>query len=372
MSTAEPSSTVATSQRMLSLDIFRGLTIAGMIIVNDPGSWDQVYDPFLHAHWNGITPTDLVFPFFLFIVGVSIALSYTKQVAQGKSRREMTIKILRRSAIIFGLGVFLNLFPQFNFAEVRIPGVLQRIALVFLACALLFLYVDYKNIVRIGIGFLVGYWLIMCFVPTPGYGQVMLEPGKNVAAWIDSLIIPGKMWQGTWDPEGVLSTFPSIVTGICGIVAGKVLLSPVSQEQKLVRLLTGGFIVFTIGAAWHWIFPINKNLWTSSYTLYTAGLATMSLATLIWAVDVKGWNKWAQPAMVFGTNAIAAYVLHGTLIHLFFIPESGNNINSLFMGGLTGIGLAPKFASLLWALAYCAVCYGIVLILYKRKIFIKI
>lgn len=395
--------------RLISLDVLRGLTIAGMIIVNDPGSWSHVYAPLLHADWHGITPTDLVFPFFLYIVGVSITLAYTKRLQSGRPKGSMIQKIVRRTLIIFFLGLFLWLFPKFDFSGIRFPGVLQRIALVFFACAMLFLYSDWKMQLRVCIGLLVGYWLLMAFVPVPideviqgalASGQVKaqagmldigsiqsisegwiaanLEPGTNMEAWLDRRLIPGRMWQYTWDPEGILSTFPSIATGICGMLAGHLILSKkLSQHKMLIWLFVAGFGAYLLGCIWDWFFPINKNLWTSSYVLYTAGLATLSLAASIWIVDVLGHrNLLTWLGMIFGANAIVAYVLHGTLGDLF-ITNFGSStdpflIKSWFFDGLVNLGLPPKLSSLMWALFYTILCFLPVWWLYKRKIFVKI
>lgn len=372
-----------TSGRLISLDVFRGLTIAGMIIVNDPGSWSHVYPPLLHAPWHGITPTDMVFPFFVFIVGVSITLAYTKRMAQGIDRKKVITKILRRSLIIFALGLFLALFPRFNFANIRIPGVLQRIALVFLACSLLFINTNWKTQARVGAGLLIGYWLLMCFVPTPGLGKVLLEPGQNLAAWVDSLLIPGRLWQGTWDPEGLLSTLPAIATGITGMLTGHLLVSKLSQDRKLIWLFSLGFLAFVVGSIWNWVFPINKNLWTSSYVLYTSGLAALTLAASIWFVDMKGYTKWTKVGIIFGANAITAYVLHGILNRFLFFPSAsadavngifykGIYLKTIFFEGLVSTGMEPKLASLLWALFYTFLVFIPVWVLYRRKIFIKI
>ncbi len=389
--------------RLLSLDILRGLTIAGMIIVNDPGSWSTVYPILLHADWHGITPTDLVFPFFLYIVGVSIALSYSKQIQAKKPKGKMIGKIIKRSVIIFALGMFLWLFPKFT--EVRIPGVLQRIGLVFFACSLLFIYQsNWKRQTYIGIGLLIAYWALMTLVPVPidevivgaiSSGQVPnhagmidvtiptkisetlvagnLEPGTNLAAWIDRKIIPFRLYQYSWDPEGLLSTLPSIASGITGILAGLLWLRKDKPERKVIWMFILGFVWFALGSFWHWTFPINKNLWSSSYVLYTSGLATMLFATCIWLVDIQGYRKFTFPFVVFGTNAIAAYVLHGILntpagASVF----SGESFKGLFYNGLVNSGIAPNLASFAWALFYTLVCYSIIWILYKRKIFIKI
>ncbi|QEC52770.1 putative acyltransferase [Anseongella ginsenosidimutans] len=370
----ETPTTPAKGERLISLDAFRGFTIAAMIIVNDPGgSHHDAYPPLRHADWNGITPTDFIFPFFIFIVGVSIVLSYSPQQARGVPRGKMVGKILKRSAIIFALGVFLNLFPDFNFAEVRLPGVLQRIALAFLACALLFLYTGRRTQAWLSAGILVVYWLLMTLVPVPGYGESLLEPGKNLAAWMDSLLIPGTLYQGTWDPEGILSTFPAIATGITGMLAGHLLISGRTREQKIIWLFFAGLIAYALGNIWNWFFPINKNLWTSSYVLYTSGLAAMTLGAFYFFIDVLGYRKWTKPGLVFGSNAITAYVIAGLLPALLYLsPGGGESINSLFMDGLTGAGLSQPFASLLWALGFCLICYIPVYFLYKKQLFIKV
>lgn len=360
-------------KRLISLDFFRGLTIAGMILVNTPGSWDYVYAPLRHADWHGITPTDFVFPFFVFIVGISIVLAYTKQLSRGRQPGEMVPKIIRRTITIFLLGIFLNLFPEFDFAHLRVPGVLQRIALVFIACALLFLYTSKRTQWWVAIGLLVGYWLVMTLIPHPEYGEVLLEPGKNIAAYIDNLLMPGTMYQGTWDPEGILSTFPAIATGITGMLAGHVVVSMRTPERKVVWLFTGGFLAYALGSMWDWFFPINKNLWTSSYVLYTSGLAAMTFAFSYFLIDVLDRRKGTFFGVVFGSNAITAYVLSGILTILTHRAWfGGESIRSLFMYSGTTVGFGPYFTSLLWALFYCVLCYIPVYILYKKRIFIKI
>ncbi|MGB1405233.1 MAG: acyltransferase family protein, partial [Flavobacteriaceae bacterium] len=222
------------NKRLLSLDLLRGLTIILMIIVNDPGSWEQVYSPLLHAEWNGITPTDYVFPTFLFIVGVSIVLSMKKQKELGKDRGALTKKLLWRAFKIYAVGIFLWLWPSFNFEGIRWVGVLPRIAFVYLACALLFLYTSRKTQALMGIGILVGYWVLMAYIPVPGIGAPdLMVPEKNWAHYLDSLLLPGRMWQGTWDPEGFLSTFPAIASGIIGMWAGYLLLQKEDLKTRL-------------------------------------------------------------------------------------------------------------------------------------------
>ncbi len=360
------------SKRLVSLDAFRGFTVAAMILVNNPGDWGNVYGLLLHAEWNEmITPTDLIFPFFLFIVGVSIALAYSKQMEAGKSKSEMQRKIVWRALKIFALGIFLSLYPEFNFAEIRIPGVLQRIAVVFLVCALMFVNTTWKTQAKWGVGFLVFYWVVMVFVPVPGLGTGILEPGQNMAAWLDSFLIPGKMWEGTWDPEGVLSTIPSFATGISGMLAGHLIQSKLSIERKLVWLYMAGFCALAVGYFWGWSFPINKHIWTSSYVLYTSGLALLTLATSIWVVDELGYKKWTTVGLIYGSNAIAAYFLAGIFTLFVSIPESANIHNGM-MNLFANIGLPPKAASLGWALFYNLLCFVPVYVLYRRKVFIKL
>lgn len=355
------------SKRLRSLDAFRGFTVAAMIIVNTPGSEEHAFAPLLHASWNGLTPTDCIFPFFIFIVGISITLSYGKLLATGRTKRELIGKTLKRAALIFLIGVLLGLFPDFDFTEIRWPGVLQRIALVFLACALLFLYTGWRQQAVIGAVVLLAYWVALLFVPVPGVGTGAMEPGRNLVAWIDSLLIPGSMWQGTWDPEGILSTFPSVVTGISGMLVGKLLsVASMPHERKVSWLYLGGLLAFLLGSMWGWVFPLNKNLWTSSYVLYTSGLAAMIFASLFFVIEVMGRQKWAKIGVVFGSNAITAYVIGGIL------PALLAGLNTWYVSHFIEGGNWPQVASLFWAVGICALCYVFVYLLYRQKIFIKI
>ena len=396
------------SNRLISLDVLRGLTIAGMIVVNDPGSWAYVYPPLRHADWHGITPTDFVFPFFLFIVGVSIVLAYTKRKESGAPKGEMVQKIFKRSAIIFGLGVFLWLFPGFDFSNVRLPGVLQRIALVFMACSLIFLNSNWKFQAQLGAVLLLGYWFLLAFVPVPidetirlaletgevksAAGQLKigeltklsesfiaanLEPGANLEAWIDRLIIPMRLYQYTWDPEGLLSTLPSIATGITGMMAGHLLLSQKTKEEKAFFLLLAGFVAMSLGNVWDWFFPFNKNLWSSSFVLYTSGLATMTLGATYYLIDVRKWEgKILFPFKVFGANAIAAYVLHGVFARFIGMKigsgEEAQSLKGIFMDMGMTTGFSGEFTSLCYALLYTAFIYVFVWWMYKQRIFLKV
>ena len=359
-------------KRLLSLDFFRGLTIAGMIIVNDPGSWSYVYAPLRHAEWNGATPTDLVFPFFLFIVGVSITLSLGN--FKEKITTSIYLKIIKRTIIIFALGVFLALFPDFDFYNLRVVGVLQRIALVYLICSIIFLHSNYKNQLILGSCLLVFYWIIMMYIPFNGNPAGTLEPGLNFAAWIDSFIVPGRMYQGTWDPEGLFSTIPSVATGISGMICGNIIKNNVSSNlEKIIKIFFWGSIILIISHFWDYIFPINKHIWTSSYVLYSSGLAMIILAMSMWVIDEKKYTSNIKFGLVFGSNAITAYVLHGIVWRLFQFPVIGGvGFQKFWMNTGIKIGLPAEFVSLDWALFYTIVIYIIIYQLYKRKIFIKI
>ncbi len=398
------SQTSAVSNRLLSLDALRGYTIALMVVVNDPGSWSHVYAPLLHADWHGITLTDLVFPFFLFIVGVSIALAYAKRLDAGADKKDLYKKIVSRSVKIMLLGWFLWLWPTFNFEGIRFVGVLPRISIVFLVCAVLFLNFTWKQQAWIGSLILVGYWAMMAFVPVPiddvvrgalATGQVQYsgglldigsirqisdgfiaanyEPGVNITAWFDRLLVPGDFWQVTWDPEGLMSTFPAIVTGIIGMLVGKLILTINDPYEKVAWIFFVGFALYLIGAAWGWFMPYNKNLWSSSYTLWTAGVCTMGLAACILMVDMLGYTKGTKLGTVYGANAITSYVLAGMLTVVFYNDIFGGlSLNGLWMDGLTAVGLPPKLVSMMYAILYMFIIYVPAYILYRKKIFIKV
>jgi predicted acyltransferase len=361
-------------KRLLSLDAFRGITIAAMILVNFPGSWGNIYTPLEHAQWNGITPTDLIFPFFLFIVGVSIAFAYTKRLESGTPLNKVYTKLVFRALKIYAVGLMLNLIPDFNFADLRYAGVLQRISVVFLICGFLFLKTSWKTQAITGVILLIGYWLAMTLIPTPGFDAVMLEPGQNLAAWIDTQFLPGKMWHGTWDPEGLFSTLPALVTTTTGMLTGTFLLGKKSWEQKVIYLLIAGFLLTIAGSVWSWAFPLNKNLWTSSYVLFTSGLAMMTLGTLIYLVDVLGYKKWTSFGVIYGSNAIAIYVLADLLGIVFYVIKfGGNSLNEHFFSLFsTNAALDPRFVSMVYALLFVGLNFIPAYLLYRKKIFIKL
>lgn len=361
------------NRRLISLDALRGFTIAAMILVNNPGSWSHIYPPLAHKPWHGITPTDLIFPFFIFIVGVSIALAYARRLDSGFPVRDLYRKIIWRSVKIFAVGIFLNLYPNFDPEALRVAGVLQRIAIVFLCCALLFLKTNWQKQALIGAALLVGYWIVMTFIPTPGYGKVILEPGENMAAWVDGFLLPGRMWNETWDPEGLLSTVPAIATGIGGLLAGKLLCNTKSNDKKIIWLFTAGFVAAVAGYVWSWHFPLNKPIWSSSYVLVSCGLASMSLAALIFFIDELGYKKIATPFVIFGANAISVYVLADVLGYFFWgVSIGGSSIRVHFMTLFTNLGISAELASMLYGLLYTSLLFVPCLLLYRRKIFIRL
>ena len=368
------------SDRLVSLDVFRGLTIAAMVLVNNPGTWASIYWPLEHAEWNGWTPTDLVFPFFLFIVGVSITLAFARRVREGAVQRALYFKVIKRAAIIFGVGFFLNLFPRFDFATVRIPGVLQRIAVCYLFASLIFLTTKVRTQFLIALALLVVYWLLMTRVAAPGFAAGDLSKEGSLASYIDRLVFGAHVWRQAkvYDPEGILSTIPAVATTLFGVLTGHWLRSERTRWDKVVGMFVAGAVCVVIGWAWNPFFPINKALWTSSYVLFCAGMAAVSLATIMWIVDVHQLKRWTKPAVIYGMNPIVAFAGSGVLARLIYsiikVPYQGQRIsleaaiyNSVFLSWLT-----PINASLAFALTFVAFWYGVLYVLYRKNIFVKV
>jgi predicted acyltransferase len=364
-------------ERLVSLDAFRGITIAGMILVNNPGNWGHVYSPLLHAKWHGWTPTDLIFPFFLFIVGVAMTFSLSKQM-ETKSKKDIYLKIFRRTLIIFGLGLFLTLFPFFHFSTIRIPGVLQRIAVCYCIASIIFINTDLKKQVIFTGGILVLYWALMKLVPVPGYGAGDLSVEGNLAAYIDFNILEGHMWKKTWDPEGILSTIPAISTTLSGVLTGHLLRSGMDKRDITGWLFVIGWIAIVAGLLWGIIFPLNKSLWTSSYVVFTSGAALQFLGFCYWLIDVKGIVKWAKFAIIYGMNAIAVFVLSGLVARLLNIIKVGDGagdqiaLKTWIYENIFSSWLNPTNASLAFAVTTILFWLAMMTILYRKKIFIKI
>ena len=346
-----------------------------MVIVNNPGDWSNMYWPLEHAAWNGWTPTDLIFPFFLFIVGVSITLS--KKSSGWRS-------ILRRGAIIFALGLFLAGYPRFDIHRWRIPGVLQRIAVCYLAAAGLYRVTSGSRrrqviaVASTATALALGYWAIMMLVPPPGGSAGDLSPDGNLGAWVDRALMDGHLWRPRWDPEGLLSTLPAIATTLLGVLAGMCLRADWTSTRKTATLAGGGAAALLVGLAWDVVFPINKNLWTSSYVLFTGGFAALLLAACYWIIDVKGWRRGTTPLVILGVNAITLFVVSGLLVKtLALIRVAGPDgrqipVNSWAYQHWFVPFADPKNASLLYSIGNLALLFGLLWWLYRRRIFLRV
>jgi predicted acyltransferase len=393
-------------ERLLSLDVFRGLTVAGMLLVNDPGSWGAIYPPLEHAEWHGWTPTDLIFPFFLFIVGITTQLSLNARRARGADEGAIIRQVLRRGALIFLFGLLLNWFPFFQWDQIpgvahptfaqrivyrlehlRYMGVLQRIGLAYITAALLTWKTTLKQQVVILGALLYGYWFLMTLVPVPPHGMVgqlvLDQPGATLDAWLDRVLLtPNHLWvggNGVRDPEGLLSTIPAACTAIFGNFAGRWIAQrdrPI--HERLAGLFAAGSLGMMGGLIWNWSFPINKSLWTSSYVLFTAGTACLVLATVAWLVDVVRWDAWAAPFRAFGLNPILAYVgaelsariLHSTIKWKLDGRRVGSEV--AVTRALASLGLDPRVASLAWALLFVAAWWAVLRRLDRRGYYWRI
>jgi predicted acyltransferase len=396
---------VQTRERLISLDVFRGLTVAGMILVNNPGTWSAIYPPLGHARWHGWTPTDLIFPFFLFIVGITTHLSLSARRARGDDDSVLIRQILRRGSIIFLLGLMMSWFPFYQWGTVqglenptllerflwrldhlRILGVLQRIGLVYMLAALLTLKTSLKQQVGIVALLLYGYWFAMTLIPIPGKGTIgalwLDVPGETLQAHVDRAILGTKhIWSGsvTYDPEGILSTFPAIGTAMLGVMAGRWIAQPRPLVERIAALGAVGCIAMMAGLMWNWSFPINKNIWTSSYVLFTAGMACASLATIMWIIEQQNVRWWTKPFVIYGVNPIIAFVGSGILARIIYsmwkVDYNGQPTaveTVIYREAFAPFFGDPKTASFAMAFATVLFWYGILAILYRRKIFLKV
>jgi predicted acyltransferase len=358
--------------------VFRGITIAAMILVNNPGTWRSVYAPLQHASWNGWTPTDLIFPFFLFIVGVAITLSIGARVQRGDGRRRLVLKIVRRTLIIFALGIILNGFPYFDWSTLRIPGVLQRIAACYLFACIVVLTMDVRGQAVTTVALLAGYWAMMKLVPLPGHRAGLLRPGHNLAVYLDNAVLHGHLLHPRWDPEGFLSTAPATATTLAGVLTGHWMRADRTPLVRLSGLLIAGTLCLLLGMIMDIWFPINKNLWTSSYAVFTAGMALNVLGVCYWLVDIRQYRRWGTPFVIYGTNAILAYMLSTLMTKVMLLwrvarPDGTKLALRRYVFEHYFLALAsPLNASLLYAITYLLFWLGIIAILYRRRIFIKI
>ncbi len=379
----DPVTALPLSTRLVSLDVFRGVTVAGMLLVNNPGTWSHIYDPLQHAKWHGWTPTDLIFPFFLFIVGVSLSFSFAGQLARGASRGSLFAKAAKRSAILFLLGLILAAFPFYdlNLSTLRIPGVLQRIGLAFFLAAAVVLFTSLRGQMVTAAVLLLGYWAAMMLVSVPGFGAGDLRPEANLAAYLDRAILgTNHLWKSakTWDPEGLFSTLPAVATVLLGVFTGRWIRSERSAAERTVGLFIAGNVGLVLGLVWHAVFPINKNIWTSSYVIFTAGMALHFLALCYWIVDVQGYRRWAHPFYVFGVNAIAAFFLSGIMARILnLVKWTGPGGDTVTLKGrlyqtLFASWLTPINASLAFALVFVAFWVAIMEIFHRKRIYVKV
>jgi predicted acyltransferase len=374
----EPAVPSARPERLLSLDVFRGLTVAAMLLVNNPGTWDTIYDPLEHAAWHGWTPTDLIFPFFLFIVGVAMPFSLLARRERGDAPGPLFGRAVKRGAILILLGLLLTAFPYYDLdlANLRLPGVLQRIGLAFILASAVVLFARPRAQAAIATALLLGYWAAMMLVPVPGGRAGDLSKDGSLAAYVDRAVFgTNHLWSQakTWDPEGLLSTLPAVATVLLGVFAGRWMRSDRSPSDRLVGLFLTGNAALLIGLVWDAAFPINKALWTSSYVMFTAGMALHTLAVCYWLVDVRGARRWAMPFAWFGMNAIFAFFLSGVMARLLvMIKVGGEPIKGVVFERGFASWLPRHDASLAFALCFVALWTAIVWAMHRRRWYLKV
>jgi predicted acyltransferase len=370
------------SERLLSLDVFRGITIAGMVLVNNQGDWGQVYPMLEHAPWNGFTPTDAVFPFFLFIVGLTTTLSLTKRKERGDSSGKLLLQIFRRSVLLILLGMIKDNYPFFDFPALQVTGVLQRIGFVYFCSGVIFLVTSPRLQVGFCFLFLLLYWALMSLVPVPGIGAPNLDQTTNLGAYIDRLLLGGHLSVKTkvWDAAGLFSSIPAISSALFGVLTGHLLRSRNDPHVKIIRMFVWGNIAIILGLIWDLWFPINKNLWTSSYVVYSTGLALNFFAICYWLVDINKITWWTKPFVVYGMNALFVYFISGifgrTIKNLIFVTNAeGVRLNLkdyAFQSYIRPWFDSPYNASVAWAILMVLFWLGILWILYRRRIFVRV
>jgi len=359
---------VATTKRLLSLDVCRGLIMASMIMVNNRGPGES-YAPMKHVAWHGWAFADIIFPSFLWMVGVAMTLSFAKRVERGDDRGKLLLHTLRRAALIFLVGLALNGFPYYNFSTLRIPGVLQRIAICYLIVAMIFLFTKIRGQVIALVAVCAVYWMLLTLVPVPGCAAGTLEKDCNFARHIDSLFLTGHMWSATkvWDPEGIISTLPAIASTLFGVLTGHLLRAAISMEARAAWMFLSGNLLLFAGAFLGQWMPINKNLWTVPFALFMAGISQLLFAACYWLLDVVGFKRGLKPFAIYGVNAITVYVLSGVIARLAgLIKPGGTSLNTLFYNHAFAWWLKPEDASLAFGLSYVLVLYAIAWYMDKR------
>ncbi|MBL8756185.1 MAG: DUF5009 domain-containing protein [Planctomycetes bacterium] len=384
---------VPAPSRWLGLDTLRGLTIAAMILVNNPGRWGSKYqyEPLRHADWHGCTPTDLVFPTFLFCAGVAIVPALARKVEAGAPRGPLVAAIGRRVLWLVLLGMLPSVFPLVTFADgkdwfapmlgVRFPGVLQRIGICYGLAALLFLFTSARTQRNVLLGCLFGHWLVSTCVPVPGHGMPNLdEPLGTLQGWLDRTLFGEHIWvKGKYDPEGLLGTMTALATALFGVQVGRFLRANVDPAARVAGLLRWGVLWLLAGAVWSWFLPLNKPLWTASYAVWTAGVATCGLGLCVWAFEQKAWTKWAHPLQVYGVNALLVFVgsaLLGRIVgSLVTVVQDGKQVpvKEWFFANclLEPIG-DPKLASLAFGLVWILGWYAVLAVLFRRGLVWKV
>ncbi len=394
----------ARGERLISLDVFRGMTVAGMLLVNNPGTWSAIYPPLEHAEWNGWTPTDLIFPFFLFIVGITTELSLRARRGRGDDESAILRQILKRGALIFLFGFLLSGFPFFtwppnlpgaSFGERvidriehwRVMGVLQRIGVAYLLGGLLTWRTTLKQQIAIVAVLLFGYWALQTLVPVPDTGIagrfVLDKPDQLLSAWLDRMVFGvNHLWSGskTWDPEGLLSTIPAVGTMMLGTFTGKWI---ARQERplndRLAAMFAVGALTMMLGLMWNWVFPINKSIWTSSYVLFTAGMGAVSLATCMWVIDVMQWKRWTFPFVVYGTNPMLAFLGSGLMargIASIWTWDTGagtrTSAQAFVFKTVYASWLPPREASFAFAVCFVLLWFMLLWAAWKRGFVLKV
>jgi predicted acyltransferase len=380
-----PTTTSLLPGRLTSLDLYRGLVVAGMIIVDNPGSDEGAFWPIKHAKWNGWTPADLIFPSFLFLVGIAIVLSISSRRARGQTNREILLHAVKRSLLLIAIGFLTNASPIYGFDihTFRWEGVTQRIALCYFACVILELYFPRRAQWVAFAVCVIGYWALLRFAPVPGFGLPgrdipFMDPDRNLPAWLDRKLFMGHLYNETRDPEGIVHTVPAIATTLLGVFVGHWFRVAQSGFARIRPLLLGAVPLLAAGLLWNRWFPINKNLWTSSFVLLSGGFCLLFLSFFYWLIDIKqarGW--WLNFFLVFGMNPILAYIADSVVYgpgYTFTVQSHAGTINwhEAAQAHLEALGLSTPIASLVYSLAAVLFCWLLLWPLWRKKIFIKV
>jgi predicted acyltransferase len=379
------------SERLVSLDVYRGLTIAGMILVTDPGTYSAIYWPLRHAEWNEWTPTDMIFPSFLFISGVAMTFSFASRSARGETSGKIATHLVWRAVLLIVIGLVLNGFPLFHLHTLRIPGILQRIAVCYLGGGLLYLACSAKTLrtkvsILTGVIFAIfaGYWAMLMLIPAPGFGAGRLDSLGNLPAYIDRAVFGvNHLWAYgltpgygvTYDPEGLLSTLPALTLLLTGILVGEWLREKSSPVRKALAILAVGIVLLLAGRLLDPLLPMNKRIFTTTFALFSIGFSMIAFSVCYWIVDMRRWRWWTAPALIFGTNAIFAFALSTMITSLFDLIRVGSERLTLHAWGDSHLflpWLSPIHASLAYALVIVGLNLTIVSILYQRRIFVRI